>query len=240
MKVACKNIQVKTDGKIVADKISFTIGKGEIHVLMGPNGSGKSSLLNGMFGHPKYEIAKGSIVLDGEDVTHLTTDKKAKRGLFLSMQHLPEVGGVALGTFLYQAHKSLTGSDISILDFYKQTEEKALALDISKEFLRRGLNTGLSGGEKKQSEILQLMALEPAFAFLDEIDSGVDVDSLQKVFKGINMMRQAGTGFFLVTHYTKILDHITPDYVHIMKDGRLVRSGGRELVREIEKKGFGK
>jgi len=205
---------------------------------MGPNGSGKSSLVNAIFGHPKHKITEGKIALDGKDITNLPTDEKARKGLFLSMQYLPDIEGVTLGNFLYKAHKSITNSDTSVLDFYKELEKKAQSIGISKDFLSRPINAGLSGGEKKQSEILQLLALSPEFAFLDEIDSGVDVDSLKKVFAGIDMLKKQGTGFLLITHYTKILHQIMPDHVHVMKDGKIIKSGGHELVEEVEEKGF--
>lgn len=233
-----KNISVETAQKKVVDDINFSVRSGEIHVLMGPNGSGKSSFLNALLSHPAYTISGGVISLDDEDITNLATEKKAKKGLFLSMQYLPEVPGVTLESFLYRAYKELTGSDMSIIDFHAYAQRIAREFDINTEFLSRELNVGFSGGEKKQSEILQLAILKPKFAFLDEIDSGVDVDSLNKVFNGIVKLSQEGTGFLLVTHYTNILSKITPDAVHVMKDGRLVASGEKELVEKIEQRGF--
>src|SRR3989344_2431647 len=214
-------LSVETDKKSVVKDASFTLPKGELHILMGPNGSGKSSLLHGILGHPKYKITHGSIHIDGEDVTKLPTEKKAQRGLFLSMQHLPQVPGVTTMQFLHRAHKKLSGKDISVMDFYKNLKEVAQKLSINESFLGRELNVGFSGGEKKLSEILQLVMLRPQFALLDEIDSGVDVDSLKKVFKGINMLQKEGTGFLLVTHYPNILKYVTPDKVYVMKGGRI-------------------
>lgn len=238
MSLEIKNISIQTDNKEVVHDVSMTLEAGTISVLMGPNGSGKSTFTNGIFGHPKYIILNGSVILEGEDIAGLVTEKKAQKGLFLSMQYLPEIGGVTLASFLHKSYVTLKNSDISILDFYTLLEKKAGELSIDSSFLNRQVNVGLSGGEKKLSEILQLAILEPKFAVLDEIDSGVDVDSLRKVFFAISQLAEKGTGFLLVTHYNAILDHITPQFVHIMKEGRLVKSGGKELVEMIVKEGF--
>lgn len=234
-----KNVIVQTGSKTIVDGASFLLKSGEIHVLMGPNGSGKSSLLNAMMGHPKYQITGGEILLDGDDITTLPTEKKARAGIFLSLQHLPEIAGVTLTNFLFRAHKSMNPNDnVTPLDFYKSLEKKASEFGIDPAFLRKHLNTGLSGGEKKQSEVLQLLALPPKFALLDEIDSGVDIDALKRVFSVIRSLKKEGVGFLLVTHYSKLLEHITPDQVHIMKDGKIVASGGGELVEKVASSGF--
>lgn len=233
-----KNLNIETNGKRTVENVSLAIRSGEIHILMGPNGSGKSSLLNGLFGHPNHKLS-GNVILDGEDITALSTDKKAKKGLFLSMQNIPEISGVGMLNFLHRAYRELTGNEgVSILDFNKEVGERIEHFGISREFLKRQVNSGFSGGEKKQAEMLQLLALRPKFAFLDEIDSGVDVDSLHKVFSIIGALKKEGVGFLLITHYPNILKKITPDYVHIMKEGKIVKSGGEELAREIEEKGF--
>ncbi|OGZ04719.1 MAG: Fe-S cluster assembly ATPase SufC [Candidatus Lloydbacteria bacterium RIFCSPHIGHO2_01_FULL_49_22] len=233
------NVTVRTSDKIVVDGASLTIKSGEIHVLMGPNGSGKSSLLNAIMGHPKYEIRGGSVMLDGEDITTLATEKKARAGIFLSLQHLPEIAGVTLTNFLFRAHKSMKPeSEVTPLEFFKLMEAKAKEFGIDPSYLRKHLNAGLSGGEKKQSEVLQLLALEPKFALLDEIDSGVDIDALKRVFAVISALRDRGMGFLLVTHYSKLLEHITPDAVTVIKEGRVVASGKGELVEKIAKEGF--
>jgi Fe-S cluster assembly ATP-binding protein len=237
-KLELKNITIATQGKTVAQDISLTINGGETHILMGPNGSGKSSLASAIFGHPKYEITNGEIFLDGENITALATEKKSRKGLFLSMQYLPEIAGVTMGQFLYRAYKDTKGGDESVLEFHKKMSDKAVELGIDKSFLSRHVNSGLSGGEKKQSEALQMAVLEPKFAVLDEIDSGVDVDSLDKIFNAVNELSKKGTGFLLITHYTNILKKITPDYVYVMKEGRIVKSGGREIIDEIEEGGF--
>ncbi len=237
-KLKIQNLKVSVEGKPVVSGASLDVGPGEIHVVMGPNGSGKSSLVNAVFGHPKYKISSGKIFLDNNDITNLPADKKAQKGMFLSTQHLPEVSGVSLSTLIYESFKSLTKEKISAIDFYKKLEKICAELGLNPEFLKRPVNAGLSGGEKKQSEIIQLAALSPKFAFLDEIDSGVDIDSLNKVFGAINLLKEGGTSFVLVTHYTKILEKIHPDFVHLMKNGEIEKTGGRELVEEIEKKGF--
>ena len=233
-----KDISVQTKDDIVVNKVSFVLKSGEIHVLMGPNGSGKSTIVNALFGNPEYKIIKGTITLEGKDILAMSTEKKAREGLFLSMQYSPEISGVTLTSFLHKAYVSLKNSNISVIDFYSLLEKKAKELDIDTGFLSREVNVGLSGGEKKLTEVLQLAILEPKFAFLDEIDSGVDVDSLRKVFNAISILQKNGTGFFLITHYNAILDHITPDYVHVMKNGSVVQSGGKELVKEIVSSGF--
>ncbi len=245
-KLEIKNLKVEVDlpdtaqtrSKIVVDDMSLSLESGQVHILMGPNGSGKSSLVNSLLGHPAYKIIGGSIVLDGKDITNLKVEEKAKKGLFLSMQYLPEIEGVSLASFMHRAYKQLKGEDITVLDFYKLLEARANELDINLEILRRDLHVGFSGGEKKLSELLQLFTLEPKFAFLDEIDSGVDVDALKKVCKGITKLSDNGTGFLLITHYNTITQHITPDFVHVMRDGKIVRSGSNELAEEISKNGF--
>ena len=245
-KLEIKNLKVEVDlptmaqakGKLVVDGASLSFDSRQVHILMGPNGSGKSSLVNAIMGHPAYKIVGGSIVLDGEDITNLKVEEKAKKGLFLSMQYLPEIEGVSLASFLYRAYKQLKREDVAVLDFYKLLEAKVNELDINSEILKRDLHVGFSGGEKKLSELLQLFVLEPKLAFLDEIDSGVDVDALKKVCKGITKLSENGTGFLLITHYNTIMQYITPDFVHVMYNGNIIRSGGRELADEIAEKGF--
>ena len=233
------NLSVTTkEGKVVATDISISVKQGEVVILMGPNGSGKSSFLNAVMGHPKYEVTGGSIKLGDIDITKLTPEKKAKEGLFLSMQHLPEISGVPLASFLYQAKKDLTGENQSMMDFYKEASNMAQKIGVPEEFLKRSVNKGLSGGEKKLSEILQLSILKPKFALLDEIDSGVDVDALKKVFGAIKILKDEGMGFILVTHHPNVLEYIKPDMVYVMKDGKVERVGGVEIIENLKEKGF--
>lgn len=246
-----EQLRVEADGKTVVDGASFALRGGlpaapgvaaqvgEIHVLMGPNGSGKSSLLNAVMGHPKYRIGGGKILLDNEEITQLSTEKKARAGIFLSLQHLPEIPGITLTNFLYRAYRAQKGdSGGSPLDFFKIMEARANEFGIDPAFLKKELNSGLSGGEKKLSEILQLLALEPRFALLDEIDSGVDVDALKKVFAIISAMKDRGVGFLLVSHHPNLLKHVSPDRVHVMTKGGVAVSGGKELAEKIAREGF--
>jgi len=233
-----KDISVTASNKTLVEGASLTLRSGEVHILMGPNGSGKSSLLNVIMGHPKYELASGSVLLDGDDVTRLSTEGKAKAGLFLSLQHLPEIAGVSMTSFLHRAYKEIKGSTITPLDFYKMAEKMAKDAGLDSGFLKKYVNSGLSGGEKKQSEVLQLLVLQPKFAFLDEIDSGVDIDAMKHVYAGINMLKEKGIGFLLVTHYANVLEYIKPDMVHVMRNGKIVASGSDELIGRITKDGF--
>ena len=235
-----KNLKVShKDAQEIVHGISLEIKSGEVHIIMGPNGSGKSTLLNALLGHPAYQISEGEILLDGENIVHLPTEEKAKRGLFLSMQYPPEIAGVTMLSFLREAFSSLGKGDTPVLDFHHTLEEKLKRININPAMLKRFVNVGFSGGEKKQAEIVQLVALAPRFAFLDEIDSGVDIDSLEKVFAGIEILRkEEGTAFVIVTHHGAILEHIQPDVVHVMKEGEILRTGGAELAREILKSGF--
>ena len=238
-KLEINNLSVTTkEGKVVATDISISVKQGEVVILMGPNGSGKSSFLNAIMGHPKYEITGGSIRLGDTDITKLTPEKKAKEGLFLSMQHLPEISGVPLASFLYQAKKDLTGETQSMMDFYKEASNMAQKIGVPEEFLKRSVNKGLSGGEKKLSEILQLSILKPKLALLDEIDSGVDIDALKKVFGAIKILAEEGMGFILVTHHPNVLEYIKPNMVYVMKDGKIERAGGVEVIEDLKEKGF--
>lgn len=237
-KLEIKNISIVTGDKEVVRDTSFTISTSKIHVLMGPNGSGKSSLVNALLGHPRYTITKGTVRFGKKNISTLKPHEKARLGLFLSMQQIPHIDGITLIYFLHRAYQDLSGKRIPIMEFYNKTLESISAFGIPETLLKRPLNADLSGGEKKQSEIIQLLMLEPKFAFLDEIDSGVDVDSLKKVYKGITWLQKQGTGFMLITHSPDILKKIKPDVVHIMKDGSIEKSGSTELVQQIVKQGF--
>jgi Fe-S cluster assembly ATP-binding protein len=237
-KLKLKNIKIKSGGKEIVKGVSFEVGKGELVVLMGPNGSGKSTLVNGIMGHPDCEVSSGSFLIDGEDVTGKSTEEKAKKGVFLSLQHIPKIGGMTLATFLHKANLSLGVSDIPILEFYMKLGDLAEEFSIDKKLLDKPLTSELSGGEKKLSEILQLLAIEPKFAILDEIDSGVDVDSLKKVFNVITSLKDKGVGFLLISHNPSLLEYVMPDVVYVINGGKIVSSGNEDLAKEIIKNGF--
>jgi Fe-S cluster assembly ATP-binding protein len=234
------NLQVEREGLEIVKGVTLEIKPGETHALMGPNGSGKSSLANALMGHPKYVVTGGSVTIDGEDITTLGPDEKAKRGLFLSMQYPPEVPGVTVAHFLRVITTTARREPISIPQFREILKEKLQLLQIDPAFLQRSLNEGFSGGEKKRMEILQLALLEPKFAILDETDSGLDVDALKVVTDGIARIREThpDMGILLITHYARILDRLPPQHVHVLAGGKIVRSGGRELVDEIERDGY--
>jgi len=232
------NITIERESKTVVNDASLEVHSGEVHIIMGPNGSGKSTLLNALMGHPAYKVTGGAMMLDDEDIIGLPPEKKASKGIFLSMQYLPGIAGVTMLSFLHRAYRLLKGSEISVPDFYKALTAKVKEAGLDESLVKRFVNVDFSGGEKKQGEIIQLLALEPKFALLDEIDSGVDIDSLNKVFAGIEQLRKEGTGFLIVTHLGTILEKVTPDRVSVMKGGTIVRTGGAELAREILANGF--
>ncbi len=224
--------------KEILNSIDLTIRQGETHAVMGPNGSGKSTLASVVMGRPGYVVTGGSVVFNGEDVTALKPDDRAKRGLFLAMQYPVEVPGVSVVNFLRTAYKSVKGEDISALAFRKHMKEKMDALGVEDQMVQRYVNQGFSGGEKKKVEILQLAVLEPKIAILDETDSGLDIDSLKSVATGISHLIGPDLGVLLITHYQRILNYITPDFVHVMMAGRIVKEGGPELAHELEEKGY--
>src|ERR671923_57336 len=214
------------------------LSQGEIHALMGPNGSGKSTLANVLMGRPGYEVTKGEVRFKGEDVLALTPDQRAQRGLFLAFQYPTEVPGVSVVNFLRTAYKAVKGEEVSALAFRKHMKEKMQFLGVEDSMVNRYVNQGFSGGEKKRNEILQLAVLEPEIAILDETDSGLDIDSLKAVANGLDKLRGPGIGMLIITHYQRILNYITPDRVHVMIGGRIVKSGGPELAHELEEKGY--
>ena len=236
--LAMQNVSVHAGVREVVHEVSLKVASGEVAVLMGPNGSGKSTLVNALMGHPQHTVKNGALLLDDEDVLPLSTHEKARRGLFLSLQHTPKVGGVNLATFLHKVHTVRTGEHLDVLEYYLQIRDKVKAFGIREDLLDRALTDGLSGGEKKLSDVIQMIALRPRFALLDEIDSGVDVDAMKTVFGAIARLAREGTGFLIVSHHPTLLEHLTPDAVHLMVNGRLVRSGGRELMEEIHRDGF--
>lgn len=235
-----KDLHVEIEGKEILKGVNLEVKGGEIHAVMGPNGTGKSTLSSAVMGHPKYEVTSGSIVLDGEDVLEMEVDERAQAGLFLAMQYPSEISGVTNADFLRSAMNSRReeGNEISLMKFIRQMDSKMEFLEMDVDMAQRYLNEGFSGGEKKRNEILQLMMLEPKIAILDEIDSGLDIDALKVVSKGINEMRGEDFGCLIITHYQRLLDYITPDYVHVMMQGRIVKSGGPELAQRLEAEGY--
>lgn len=238
MSLTIKDVFISVENKNIVNGVSFEIKPGEIHVIMGPNGSGKSTLANAIMGHPKYTITNGQVMLDGEDITNMKVNEKAKRGLFLSMQYPPEVDGVTISNFLRTSVAAMSGETQNPMKFHQLLLEKMKTLGIDPEFAVRYLNTGFSGGEKKKMEILQLLLLNPKYAILDETDSGLDVDALKVVAEGINKFHTKDNGVLLITHYNRILKFVKPDVVHIMKGGKIVECGGSELAERVEKTGY--
>lgn len=232
------NLTVAVEGKEIIKDLSLTLEAGQLVVIMGPNGSGKTTLANTLAGHPKYQITGGQILLNGEDMTELSADKRAKLGLFLSMQYAPEIPGVTVANFLRQASNAKNGKAVNPIKMHKELVAKMGELNMDPAFLSRYLNVGLSGGEKKKLEVLQLSVLQPTFAILDETDSGLDVDALRIVSSGINDFLTPETGALLITHYNRILQQLNPNIVHIMANGKIVKSGGPELAEEVEKNGY--
>jgi Fe-S cluster assembly ATP-binding protein len=235
-----KDLHVSIEDKEILKGVNLEIKGGEIHAIMGPNGTGKSTLSSAIMGHPKYEVTSGSITLDGKDVLEMEVDERARAGLFLAMQYPSEISGVTNADFLRSAINSRReeGDEISLMKFIRKMDEKMAFLEMNEDMAQRYLNEGFSGGEKKRNEILQLTMLEPKIAILDEIDSGLDIDALKVVSKGINAMRGEDFGCLIITHYQRLLNYITPDYVHVMMQGRVVKSGGPELAQRLEAEGY--
>ena len=234
-----KDLHVSIEGKKILNGVNLKIKQGELHALMGPNGSGKSTLSYALMGHPKYKINEGEILLDGENINQLKPDKRAKRGLFLGFQYPVEVPGVTLKNFLWTTWKNLNNGNSSFVDFNELFSEKLELLGIDKSFATRYLNEGFSGGEKKRAETLQLAVLKPKIAICDELDSGTDIDALKIVADGLKKAIEENTGILLITHYQRILNHVKPDFVHVLIDGKIVKSGDYTLAKEIEEKGYG-
>lgn len=244
-RLVIKSLHVSVEGEEILKGLSLEIKSGEIHVIMGPNGSGKSTLCYALMGHPGYQITEGSVTFDGVDVLSLPPNKRAELGLFLGFQYPREIPGLKMSSYLrtvvndMEKARDVDAKMISPIHFKPVLEKKLGELKLSKEFANRSLNEGFSGGEKKRSEILQMQMLKPSIAMLDEIDSGLDIDGLKYVAKGINQAnKELGMGVLLVTHYKRILDYISADKVHVMVEGRIVKSGDQSLVSELEKDGF--
>ena len=237
-----KDLHVSIEDKEILKGVNLTLKTGEIAAIMGPNGTGKSTLSAAIMGNPNYEVTQGEILLDGENILELEVDERARLGLFLALQYPSEIPGITNAEFIRAAMNAGKEDDdkISVMDFITKLDEKMEFLGMKEEMAERYLNEGFSGGEKKRNEILQLLMLEPKFALLDEIDSGLDIDALKIVSKGVNAMRGDNFGAMIITHYQRLLNYITPDVVHIMMDGRVVLSGDAELAARLEKEGYAK
>jgi Fe-S cluster assembly ATP-binding protein len=234
-----QNLHVRTEEREILHGVDLTVRKGETHALMGPNGSGKSTLANSLMGNPTYEITEGRILLKGEDLTEADPDERARAGLFMAFQYPATIPGVSVANFLRMAVNACRDEPIKVKEFGKLLGENMELLRIDREFTSRYLNEGFSGGEKKRAEILQLSMLQPEFAVLDETDSGLDIDALRVVADGVNRFSAQGDrGVLLITHYTRILRYITPDFVHVFVAGRVAEQGGRELADRLEAEGY--
>lgn len=233
-----KNLNVNAEDKQILKGINLTINKGEIHVIMGPNGSGKTTTANAILNNPVYTKTKGEIIFDGEDITNLKTDEIARKGIFMSFQLPEEIPGVSVTNFLKYAKNKITGQPVKIFQFKDELKKYMEELNMDPKNMERSLNVGFSGGEKKKNEILQMLVLNPKLAILDETDSGLDVDAIKTVSKGIEMFKNENNGVLIITHNTKILHSLNVDYVHVLVDGKIVKTGNQELATEIEENGY--
>lgn len=232
------DIHAEADKKEILKGLNLTVNKGEIHVIMGPNGAGKSTLMNVIMGHPKYKVTEGSIDFEGENITELKTNERAKKGIFLSFQSPEEVPGITVESLLRSARTESTGKPIKLLAFRRELKEKMALLDMNESYAERYLNVGFSGGEKKKNEIIQMLMLNPKLAILDETDSGLDVDAVKIVSKGISEFKNENNSILIITHNSKILQYLKPDFVHVLLDGKIVKTGDASLMDEINTKGF--
>jgi Fe-S cluster assembly ATP-binding protein len=238
-----KNLQVRAEGKEILKGIDLQVKPGEVHAIMGPNGSGKSTLARILAGHPEYEVTGGEVAYEGRDLFEMDPDERAREGLFMAFQYPVEIAGVNNAYFLKAAlnakrkHQGLP--ELDAMEFMQLIKEKSKLLEIDQSMLSRAVNEGFSGGEKKRNEIFQMVLLEPKLAILDETDSGLDIDALKIVASGVNAMRSPERAIIVVTHYQRLLDYIVPDFVHVLSGGRIVKSGGKELALELERKGYG-
>lgn len=232
------DLHVRIEDREILKGLNLLFHKGEVHALMGPNGSGKSTLANAIMGHPKYTVTEGKILMKGENILEMDPDERARKGLFLAFQYPCEVPGVRMSNFLRLACTARAGREIEVMEFHDRLEKKMKHLDIDEKFMKRYLNEGFSGGEKKRNEILQMMMLEPEFAIMDETDSGLDIDALKIVSRGVNELRGPDLGILIITHYERVLRYINPDFVHILVDGKIVKSGGPDLATHLEEHGY--
>src|SRR5471030_2660588 len=235
-----KNLHVAIGEKEIVKGFTLTIRSGEVHAVMGPNGTGKSTLAKAIAGHPDYTITSGHVLLDGKSMLELEADERARAGLFLAFQYPSEIPGVSIANFLRAAQQArmAEGEELDATGYYKRLYSKMDLLKIDRKFTSRSVNDGFSGGEKTRCEILQMAMLEPKFALMDETDSGLDIDALKIVSEGVNQLRGPGLGILLITHYQRLLNYIVPDFVHVMWDGRIVKSGDKSLALELEAKGY--
>ncbi len=240
MSIDIRDLKVSIDGQEIIKGLNLTLPKGEVHAIMGPNGSGKSTLAKVLAGHEDYEVTGGSITMDGEDLLEKEADERSRDGLFLAFQYPHEIPGVTNANFIRAALQARLpkGEELDAVAFYKEMYAQMDALEMDRKFTGRSVNEGFSGGEKKRNEILQMAMLKPTYAVLDETDSGLDIDALKIVSKGVNAMRSPERGFLVITHYQRLLDYIVPDHVHVMKDGKIIRSGDKTLALELEERGY--
>lgn len=240
MSLIIENLHASVEGTPILKGLNLEIPAGEVHAIMGPNGSGKSTLSKVVAGHDDYEVTSGRVLMDGVDLAGLQVDERSRAGIFLAFQYPAEVPGVSNANFLRAALQARLpdGDEIDAVAFYKDMYAKMDDLEMNRKFTSRAVNEGFSGGEKKRNEILQMMMLEPRYCLLDETDSGLDIDALKVVAKGVNSMRSPNRGFLVITHYQRLLDYIKPDRVHVMSDGQIVKSGGAELALELEESGY--
>jgi Fe-S cluster assembly ATP-binding protein len=239
-KLTIKNLHASVDGKEILKGVNLEVKGGEVHAIMGPNGTGKSTLASALMGHPRYEVTQGEVTLDEENLLEMEVDERARAGLFLAMQYPAEVSGVTNSDFLRSSinAKRGEGNEISLMKVIRELDKKMELLEMDEKFATRYLNEGFSGGEKKRNEILQMMMLQPRIAIMDEIDSGLDIDALKVVAKGVNSMLSDELGVLMITHYQRLLNYIKPDYVHVFMQGRIVKSGGPELAERLEAEGY--
>jgi Fe-S cluster assembly ATP-binding protein len=233
-----EDLHVSVEDKEILRGVNLAVQKGEIHALMGPNGSGKSTLANALMGHPKYQVTKGRVFFEGEDVLALTPDERARKGMFLAFQYPVAIPGVSLGNFLRASTRAVNGSALTASAFRKELMSKMQLLKMDQSFAARYVNDGLSGGEKKRAEVLQMAMLQPKIAVMDETDSGLDIDALRIVAEGVNAIHTPEMGVLVITHYQRLLNYIKPQFVHVLVAGQIVKSGGYELIEQLEAEGY--